>query len=469
MVRLCLIGKRFMTLYDFFNQERKSKGRKLKVGFFGIGSTAKEILSRMPREEILELTLRNEGLTPEIDVGFPLRTLTGKSAFTDIDEDIIFFAPSVRRDRDMLKPFFSSGANITSDCEIYFKDGYKDIYAISGSDGKSTTTYLVSEILTKSGIKATPSGNYGLPFCALTEDSGIAVAELSSFNLQYTEPKVYRALVTNITPNHLNWHESFEEYKQTKLKLLSGAAEAVISADDPILLAEGRKSSVFGVYSATLGLSELKKTVKAEIYVTLERGEARLNGESIFRIEDAKRREGYFLKNLLGAIALTAGKAKNHAIKEVAKSFGGLEHRAELVARKDEACFINSSIDTSPARTSETLKELKAPVRIILGGRDKGLSKARLLDAMAGKVTKIALYSEAKEEFERVIREDIRFSDIPLGKFERLADAIDFLLTDLEDGETVLLSPAATAYGEFQSFAERGRFFKEYIKGWLNI
>lgn len=457
-----------MELLKYLKGLAEIKGRAPRVGFFGLGRTARGLIEAIPKDFPCEITLREEKLS-HFEHNFPsARELYGSDALSSAWEDVIFFAPSVRRERPELDGLTKSGAQITSDCEIFFARLEKDVFAISGSDGKSTTTALASQLLSASGKKATPCGNYGLPFCSLTEEDGIPVAELSSFNLRYLKPRLYRSVITNITPNHLNWHKDFEEYKQAKAKLFFGAVEPVICADDDYLLSLGERYGAYGVYSTKHTLMELKRRVRAQVYITVEGKWALLNGERLFSRSDMLRREDYIFSNMLGAVALTEGHTDRSAALKVANSFGGLAHRMETVAIKDGVRYINSSIDTSPARTAATLKELQGKVRIILGGRDKGLPKAPLLDAMANGVVKIALYSEAADAIEEALALDGRFSDISREKFEGLAEAIDFAMKDAKDGDTVLLSPSATAYGEFKDFAERGEYFTQYIKDRLS-
>jgi len=182
----------------------------------------------------------------------------------------------------------------------------------------------------------------------------------------------------------------------------------------------------------------------------------------VIPISLVKRRERHNLENLKLSIALSIGYASSERIREVAKTFDGLPERCELFT-KDGVDYVSSSIDTSPMRTKTTLEGLRRRVRIILGGRTKGLPLDALKEPLEKYATRISIYGEAREEFLSFIDSYPDLSKIPHEDFPTMREAIDYAKDGTGEGDTVLLSPAATSYGEFDNYVERGRFFKDYV------
>ena len=314
------------------------------IGFFGLGKTNSALIKRMPKN--IKITLRSEREIPAsaIPRGVKIAGIfEGGQAFSDIDEEILFLSPSVRRERAELSAAAASGVRFCSDLEIFLKENKRKILAVSGSDGKSTTVTLTSALLSDKRHKNTPLGNIGTPFCyELWRKRGYAVLELSSFQLTYDIPRAKRAALTNITENHLDWHKDFEEYKNVKLSLLENAEEAVINADDPILRDFARGKEIFAVTSAERGAKRLASEFKAELFLTAEGGKILRNGVPILSLAEIKRREDHNIKNFLSALALTDKLIPEENIRKVAREFSGLAHRCELFLEADGIKYINS-------------------------------------------------------------------------------------------------------------------------------
>ena len=436
------------------------------VGFLGLGKSNLAILSLLPKgiKVILrsEAPIRRENLPRGIK---PKRILEGCLAFENPEEKILFLSPSVRRERKELSNIWSAGVAAFSDFELFLKLNEKPLFSVSGSDGKSTTATLAASLLSTSRSKVSPIGNIGTPFVKSLQGrcGKYAVAEISSFSLKYAVPKSQRAIVTNITPNHLNWHTSYEEYVEAKLSLLDYADETAISLDDGILLEYGKNKSVFAATSAEKSYKEIRKQINASVFYTSESGFIKRNGEELFPVSMLKRRESHNIKNLLSALALTDGYASLEWQKKVAFEFGGLPHRLEEVAMHGGIRYINSSIDTSPARCAESLSSFNRNVIVILGGKGKGcdykalnkpLSKHARLAVITGENRK-EIYEDVRGSTETVVAED----------FE---DAVLYAASVAKEGDTVLLSPASTSYDSFSSFEERGNKFKEIIFDYIN-
>ena len=429
------------------------------VGFFGLGKSNLAVSELLPRDA--KITLRTEGrinpsMLPKRLRG--ARMFAGNAAFDSIDEDILFLSPSVRRDRPELEKARSDGVILSSDLELFLSEFRGICFAVTGSDGKSTTATMAALLLSERFEKISAVGNIGVPFCRAIGDRAAAL-ELSSFNLSYSVPHARRAAVTNVTPNHLNWHKNFEEYKSTKLSLLDSADEAVISADDDILAEYSRGRAVFAVTSLTRSFDELKGRFNAELYYTADDRYLYRCEEPLMRISQIKRREAHNLKNLMTAAALADGHVSRGQIIRVAENFQGLAHRCEEIPSSDGIKYINSSIDTTPHRTVQTLNSLSGDIIIILGGRTKGCDFTLLREPLSRKARLAIVTGECRDEIVSAIK-----GACDTAVIDGFEDAVLYGASIAKRGDVLLLSPAATSYDEFSSFEERGEKFKEIIK-----
>jgi len=430
-------------------------GRKIKVGFFGLGRS-NSALFRQALPYASELILRDEG-AGVADSRFS-RVYTGGEAFTNIDEDILFLSPSVRRERAELRLAQESGVILSSDCDAFFACKPKDVFAVTGSDGKSTVTALAAAMLS-GGRKALPCGNFGLPFSAITEDCAY-VAELSSFNLSYVKPYSKRCVITNITPNHLNWHKDFAEYISAKANILTNTDGAVLNWSCPVSLSLIKRRAPFALTGEGEPTGEAI-SLRPEKVVYLKDYQIYVGSRRLFDVREARLSGRHNALNILSAIALTLGFCDTESVFEAVRSFEGLSHRCELVCTRGGVRYIDSSIDTSPERTKTTLNSLGEQVHIILGGRGKGLSPEPLIEPLSRYALSVSVYGEVRDELCSALR--CLEGSIPLFRFESFAEAVECVRSLARAGDTVLLSPAATAYGEFRSFEERGNLFKRLV------
>lgn len=440
-------------------------GRRFKkIGFLGLGKSNLSLISALPLDGI-ELTLRSEGKIDESllprGVSFS-KVLCEKNAFSDISEDILILSPSVRRERCELKEAVARGILFTSDAELFFDGvGEREVFAVSGSDGKSTTVTLLSKILEEKR-KVALIGNIGSPMLkSLSGDYECFAAELSSFMLRYAKPRVKRAAITNITPNHLNWHSSFEEYKSTKLSLIENAREAVLSVDDIALSEYCKSHEVFAITSTNMCYKESKKHYKCNFHFTFDRKYIYKNGEPFLKAEDIQRKEMHNVKNLMCAMALAEGYYTDRHLLKVAREFQGLAHRAETVFVRDGVEYIDSSIDTSPDRTRSTLLALQKQVVLILGGRGKGADYGALASAVSLYAKKVIICGEDREKIFSAIAPHAECE-----VYEKFDSAVMRACEISKCAEAVLLSPAATSYDEFRSFEERAEKFKDIIRNY---
>lgn len=451
-----------MRIGEYLLRLRDRLGREPAVGFLGVGVSNLAILSDMPPTRTVIRSRDAVDIARLPSHIKDIRLYEGESALADIHEDLLLLSPSVRRDVPELVRAAERGCILISDAELYFLDAPYSIYAVTGSDGKSTTATLIHRLLLEAHPDCELIGNIGTPFA--TAHSGCAVAELSSFQLSYLKPRVRVGVITPVSPNHLNWHRDLNEYVEAKFNILVNAERRVLTPDTPYSASLADRAEPDAIYSATFTEEELRRRYSAEHYVTLDGESIHIDGCEILRLSVLKRREKHNVHNLMGAIAATLGECTDEHIRTVAASFSGLEHRMEYFLSAGGISFINSSIDTSPSRTAATLASLDKPVRLILGGRGKGLSLLPALPLIARYAERISLYGEAGEEYFRELSGFGISAGTRCERFERFDDATEHALAGISAGDTILLSPAATGYGEFRDFAERGRHFKQYIR-----
>jgi UDP-N-acetylmuramoylalanine--D-glutamate ligase len=437
----------------------KTLGRRVSVGLLGLGTTNSAVLDiLLDLYDIVSVTIRQKGLDP---VGFceKISVKATDQAFLGICEDVIIPSPSVRRERLSIP----KDTLVITDLDLLLEQRPENLFTVSGSDGKSTTVTLASLLLYPTFPDIFTGGNLGTPIWTANAESEAFLLELSSFNLRYTKPRGGRALLTNVTPNHLDWHSSLEEYESTKLGMIYSASEPILNLDDPISKKSAHGINSFCLISLAMTDNEIRSRYKTEHTLTLTDGVIRLDGEYIIASAEVRRNERHNLLNLCSAIALSIGYADIEHIREVARSFEGLSERCEAFT-KGGVEYVSSSIDTTPERTKTTLEGLGKRVRLILGGRGKGLSLKPLREVLIKYAQRIAIYGEIRDDINRFIESDCELRRIPHESFELFDPAVDYAALGAKEGDTVLLSPAATGYGEFRDYKERGIHFKDYIK-----
>ena len=425
------------------------------VGFFGLGRSNAALMRMIGKDT--RLILRSDEVIDQENFPDGVKAseiYLGRKSCDNIQEDTLVFSPSVRRDRQELLSALERGVVFTSDFEIFLRYNKKPLFLVTGSDGKTTTTTLISRIL---GFPAI--GNIGEPMTPHLDDEaeGFAV-EVSSFMLEYAHPKSRRAAITSLTENHLNWHYTIADYRRAKLRAIEGADEAVITTDSPLLFEGKLPKSIFAVCGTHGQTEEVARRLSAEVYYSVEDGYITKNGQRILPTQDLRRREKYNIKNYLTALALTVGFAPEERALEIIRDFGGIPHRGERFDKISGIEFINSSIDTTPERTMSTLREMPEGIIILLGGRDKGLDLTRLSAVINKRGDRAIVFGEAEDKFATA------FGDRCIKAHGGLGCAIAKAKEIAKTNDTILLSPGATSYDEFRSFENRGDEFKRLVK-----
>lgn len=404
----------------------------------------------------------------------PTRSFTG-----DMSRAVIFRSPGIRPDAGDLPEALAAGASLTSEIEFFCEHTPARIIAITGSDGKTTTSTLTSLILKEgySGGKVYLGGNIGTPLFPLLDEiskDDICVLELSSFQLMTMRSRATRAAITNITPNHLNWHTGMEEYAAAKYNICGrNSSRIVLNATDEYCRALASRTDVpitlFSAYRESM--AELCGDITADEGIFLRDGQVILSSgtreEVLLSVSDIKLPGTHNIENYMTAIALTRGIADNSAVERIAKSFEGVEHRLELVREKNGVKYYNSSIDSSPTRTIAALSTFSNKPTLIIGGRGKKTPYLELAHALYLRAGAVILTGETADEVsEALASAAAEHPDraLKILRAEGLEECVRLAERITPAGSAVVLSPAATSFDRFKNFAERGRVFKELVK-----
>lgn len=387
------------------------------------------------------------------------RLSLGEGYLEGLEADVVFRTPGMHPGNPAIVKLRQQGAQITSEMEVFFEVAPCHLIAVTGSDGKTTTTTLISEMLKQAGKTVWLGGNIGtplLPLCRQMKAEDYAVVELSSFQLMDMKRSPQRAVVTNLAPNHLDVHKDMEEYVDAKKNIFRFQGKddlLVLNADNDI-------TSSFTGPGQTHFFSRKKRTN----CVFEEAGAIYRRGEKVLETKDILIPGTHNIENYMAAIAAVDGLVDDEAIRTVAKTFGGVEHRIELVRVKDGVKFYNDSIASSPSRTIAGLRSFHEKVILIAGGYDKHIpydvlgpeirahvKKLFLCGATAGKIRAAVEQTEGGEKPE--------ITDC--GDFEA---AVRAAAAAAKSGDIVLMSPASASFDQFKNFMVRGECFKKIVK-----
>ena len=404
---------------------------------------------KTPRENLDAEVLELERMGCKLSVGE--HYLEGLSA------DILFRTPGMHPGNPAIVALQEQGAEVTSEMEVFFEVCPCRKIAVTGSDGKTTTTTLVSEMLKAAGYKVWLGGNIGTPLLPLVrqmKETDFAVVELSSFQLMDMRRSPHVALITNLAPNHLDIHKDMEEYVESKKNIYRFQQEAdllVVNGDNAI-------TAPLQGPGATHAFSRAGKNVR----VRLEGSMIYRDGTPVLDKTDILLPGEHNVENYMAAIAVVEGLVEDETIRQVAKTFGGVEHRIELVRVKDGVRYYNDSIASSPSRTMAGLRSFPEKVILIAGGYDKHIPYDVLGPEICTHVKKLFLCGATAPQIRAAVEncsgQKPEMTDC--GKFEA---AVRAAAAAAEPGDVVLMSPASASFDEFKNFAVRGNFFKKLI------
>ena len=383
----------------------------------------------------------------------------GENYLDGVEADVVFRTPGMHPANPAIQALVSLGAQVTSEMEVFFEVCPCTILAVTGSDGKTTTTTLVSEMLKAEGKTVWLGGNIGTPLLPLVrqmQPSDFAVVELSSFQLMDMKRSPARAVITNLAPNHLDIHKDMAEYVQAKTNIFRYQDEngiLILNADNPI-------TAAFRGNGKTLFFSRQK-----EADVCLVDGVICRHGEKVLKTSEILIPGVHNVENYMAAIAMVDGLVSDETIRQVARTFGGVEHRLELVRELRGVKYINDSIGTSPTRTAAGLHALKTKPIVIAGGYDMHIPFDGLGDELCLHAKRVYLTGDTAEKIrDAVFASKFYKPDTPdVQLIDDFTEAVLTAASSAEAGDIVLLSPACAAFDRFKNFAQRGEYFKKLI------
>lgn len=379
----------------------------------------------------------------------------GEGYLDNIHDEVIFRSPGIRPDLPQIAEAVKNGAYLTSEMEIFFEVCPAKIIAVTGSDGKTTTTSIIYELLCAEGYNCYVGGNIGTPLLDKVpemKDSDICVLELSSFQLLTMKKSPNVAVITNIAPNHLDVHTSMEEYTDAKINLIkyNKDCRVVLNRDNDITF------NISKDYPAHL----FSRREDAEY--CMKDGKIFANGVEILPISEIKIPGLHNVENYLAALAATDGLIKYDTFCKVARRFGGVEHRMELVRELDGVRYYNDSIASSPTRTIAGLRSFNQKVILIAGGYDKKIPFDVLGPEIIEHVKSLVLVGATSDKIEAAVLNADGVKP-PIYKMKTFEDAVLKAHQVAESGDIVALSPACASFDLFKNFMVRGNYFKELV------
>jgi UDP-N-acetylmuramoylalanine--D-glutamate ligase len=445
--------------------------RVLVIGFGALGSgrSAAALLQRKgaqviandikPAEELDADTVRTlRDMGAETHFGIPVDSLVAGA-------DLIVASPAVPLSLPFADIAKEKGVPVVSELELASWYCPCPILAITGTNGKTTTTALVGKILKTAGIPAAVCGNIGVPFSGQVEEmdpAGWAVVEVSSFQLEGVDtfhPRI--AAVLNITPDHLDRHDSFDRYMDCKTRIFQHAGPedfTVLNADDPYArrMADRAEGRVL-FFSRTEALPEGAWVRDGNIVLDTGDGPERVCPATDLFIPGAHNLENGLAAALLSRLA----GADTGAIAAALKSFKGVAHRIEFVRELDGIKYFNDSKGTNPDAAIRAVRAMKGPTVLIAGGYDKHADFSEWVDGFDGSVQTLILIGETADQIEETVHR--RAPHIPVMRADSLEDAVDSAHREAAAGGNVLLSPACASWDMFHDYEQRGDLFKQYV------
>ena len=377
--------------------------------------------------------------------------------------DLVIISPGVPTDLPIVNRMRESDIPVVGEIELAYELGKGEVLAITGTNGKTTTTALLGEIMKAVYDSAFVVGNIGIPYTNVvdeTRDDSVIVAEMSSFQLESIvdfRPRV--SAVLNITPDHLNRHHTMEAYIQAKKNVaINQTAEdtCVLNYEDEVLREFGETLQTKVLYFSS------KRKLDKGIYLE--------DGNIIYRnpdeclvcnVKELKLLGVHNYENVMAAVAMAAAYGvPMDSIRKTIKEFAGVEHRIEFVAEKNGVAYYNDSKGTNPDAAIRGIQAMNRPTYLIGGGYDKQSEYKEWIESFDGKVKKLLLIGQTREKIAKEA-EECGFTDIML--LDTFEDAVLTAAKLAEPGEAVLLSPACASWGMFKNYEERGDKFKEIV------
>lgn len=394
----------------------------------------------------------------------------GDGYLQNLSQDVIFRTPGLRPDVPELEAARARGSVITSEMEVFFQVCPCPIIAVTGSDGKTTTTTIIAELLRAAGHTVHVGGNIGHPL--LAEAGSIrptdwAVLELSSFQLMTMTRSPHIAVLTNLAPNHLDVHKSMEEYVWAKENIFRHQQPgdiAVFNLDNAITRELSAHAPGRALYFSRQAEPENGVFLRGDAVISRRDGRER----QIMTTEDIRLPGVHNVENYMAAIAAVDGLVPDETIRTFARAFNGVEHRIELVRTWRGVRFYNDSIASSPSRTIAGLRSFKEKVILIAGGYDKHIPFDVLGPEVVEHVKLLILCGATADKIRAAVEQAPGYRPghpeiLDVTPFQR---AVETARDRAVPGDVVTLSPACAAFDQFKNFMERGKTFKSIVNSW---
>ena len=406
-------------------------------------------------DDILSGTERKSGL--DIVLGECPEELLSKIELT-------VMSPGVPTDLPIVLKMKECSIPVWGEIELAYELGRGDVLAITGTNGKTTTTALLGEIMKNYKESVFVVGNIGNPYTSVAKDTkedSVIVAEISSFQLEtvHSFHPVISAIL-NFTPDHLNRHHTMEAYVNTKKRIAANQKEndtCVLNYEDELTREFGNEINAKAFYFSS------KRTLEHGIYIKDEAIYINMNGqeEMLSKLGDLKLLGTHNHENVMAASAMAANYGVPlDIIRKTIQDFGGVEHRIEFVAEKNGVAYYNDSKGTNPDAAIKGIQAMKRPTLLIGGGYDKDSAYDEWINAFDGKVKKFVLVGATREKIEKTAHE-LGFMDTILA--DTFEEAVQICVDNAKPGDAVLLSPACASWGMFNNYEERGDKFKELV------
>ena len=460
------MGVTHMTLQKYLQE---LQGKRVAVIGIGVSNTP---LIRLLRGAGIDVTACDKKEREALgDIAAELEALgcqlqLGADYLSALDHDVIFRTPGLHP--RYLEAARERGSVITSEMEVFFDVCPCPIIAVTGSDGKTTTTTIIAGLLRAAGKTVHLGGNIGHPLLADTEQirpDHMAVVELSSFQLMTMKKCPGIAVLTNMAPNHLDIHTDMAEYVWAKENIFAyqdGQGLLVTNWDNELARNSSKKAA------GKVGYFTRSEDVVPAFGCYLQHGAIWYNDGSdcreVLPLSDILLPGVHNIENYMAAICAVQGLVSDEIIRDYARIFGGVEHRIELVRERHGVRWYNDSIASSPSRTEAGLKSFQQKVILIAGGKDKGISYAPLGPIINDHVKHLILCGATAGVIREAVEQAENYQGLEIVEVESYPAAV--LMADLcaEEGDIVILSPASTSFDRFKNFEERGRVFKDLVR-----
>ncbi len=420
------------------------------------GIAAAKLLKAMDADVFVS-DYAEKDVIPELEE-FGIAYESGMHSQRVFEADFVILSPGISRQTPIVKELTAKNIPVYSEIEAAYWFCKSPVIGITGSNGKTTTTTLIGEMLKTKYSDVIVAGNIGKPFSSFVQNSredSMAVVELSSFQLETIDTfRPRMAVALNFAPNHLDWYETFEEYKTAKWRITKNLREddlLIYNADDEELVVRSRS------LNCRKRSFSVKNADKAE--ANYRDGKLWLEGKTIIGVEEMPIRGMHNYMNALAASLAAADAGIELAmIAETLRKFEGVEHRLEFVKEINGVKYYNDSKATTVESLWYALKSFTAPIVLIAGGKDKGSDFSKLDDLIAERVKEVVLIGKAAKKMKDTWK-DIK----PLRTVANLKSAVETAAEIAHKGDVVLLSPACASFDMFKDFEDRGKKFKEIV------